>query len=87
MGDLPSRQNMVSSIIVSPEFGSRSLIENTTFQVSVRMINFVAGSFTNAQSTYYAVPQELSDGKVVGHTRELILCMNGVLSVVSGIGN
>lgn len=69
MGEIPSRQNMVSSIITFPESASADLVEDTTFQISVQMINFVAGSFTNAQSTYYSAPQELSGGKVVGHTR------------------
>lgn len=32
------------------------------------MINFVAGSFTNAQLTYYSAPQALQGGKIVGHT-------------------
>lgn len=32
------------------------------------MSNIVAGSFTNADSTYFAAPQDLSGGKVVGHT-------------------
>jgi len=73
MGDIPSRQNMVSSIIVFPEPASAVVVENTTFAITVQMINFVAGSFTNAQATYYSAPQELSNGKVVGHTRKCTL--------------
>jgi hypothetical protein len=36
------------------------------------MANLVAGSFTNPDSTYYAAPQALKGGKVVGHTHVTI---------------
>lgn len=63
---------MPSSMIIFPEPASTVVEENTTFQITVQMINFVAGSFTNAQATYYSAPQELSGGKIVGHTRKYI---------------
>lgn len=68
MGDIPAKTNMVSSIITFPLAGSASIESDTTFNITVQMANLVAGSFTNADATYYAAPQALSGGKVVGHT-------------------
>jgi hypothetical protein len=68
MGDIPSKTNMVSSIITFPLAGSATIESDTTFNITVQMANLVAGSFTNADATYYAAPQALSGGKVVGHT-------------------
>lgn len=68
MGDIPSKDNMVSSIIVFPESGSATIQSDTTFNISVQVTNLVAGSFTNADATYYSAPQQLQGGKIVGHT-------------------
>jgi hypothetical protein len=68
MGDIPAKGNMVSSVITFPETGGNPVEPNTTFNITVQMANLVAGSFTNAQATYYSAPQALSGGKVVGHT-------------------
>ena len=59
---------MVSSIITFPLSGSATIESDTTFNITVQMANLVAGSFTNADATYYAAPQTLSGGNVVGHT-------------------
>lgn len=67
MGDIPAKTAMVSSIIISPKTGEQ-VASDTTFNITVQMANIVAGSFTNADATYYAAPQTLSGGKVVGHT-------------------
>ncbi|XMA17022.1 hypothetical protein WAI453_009813 [Rhynchosporium graminicola] len=67
MGDLPSKKNMVSAIIVFPESGDNSIVEKTTFKIEVQMSNLVPGTFTNAASTYYSSPQFLQNGKIVGH--------------------
>ncbi len=67
MGDIPAKSSMVSSIITFPLAGSASIQSDTTFNISVQTSNLVAGSFTNADATYYAAPQALSGGKVVGH--------------------
>jgi hypothetical protein len=58
---------MVSSIIVSPQPG-QNIAANTAFDIQVQVANLAAGSFTNPQNTYYAAPQALSGGKIVGHT-------------------
>lgn len=67
MGDIPAKENMISSIIVNPAPGENINAE-TTFQIQVQTTNLVAGTFTNPDNTYYAAPQQLQGGKVVGHT-------------------
>lgn len=68
MGKLPAKTAMVSSTIINPPTGGKGIPSDTTFNITVQMSNLVAGSFTNADSTYFAAPQDLSDGKVIGHT-------------------
>lgn len=68
MGDIPAKTAMVSSVILNPQTGGKEIASDTTFNITVQMANIVAGSFTNADATYYAAPQTLSGGKVVGHT-------------------
>src|SRR6195952_4120742 len=67
MGDIPAKTAMVSSIITNPKTGDQ-IPSDTSFNITVQMANIVAGAFTNADATYYAAPQFLSGGKVVGHT-------------------
>jgi hypothetical protein len=68
MGDIPAKTAMVSSVITFPETNGQAINSDTTFNISVQMSNLVAGSFTNADATYYAAPQALQGGQVVGHT-------------------
>jgi len=68
MGDIPSKSNMISSMITFPENGSRDIQSETTFNITVQVSNLIAGTFTNPVSTYYAAPQTLKGGKIVGHT-------------------
>jgi transcription initiation factor TFIID subunit 15 len=67
MGDIPSNTQMVSAVMVSPKDGD-VLAANSNITFAVQIENLVAGSFTNPDITYYAAPQALSGGKVVGHT-------------------
>jgi transcription initiation factor TFIID subunit 15 len=71
MGEIPSSQNMISTIITNPGPGD-TIAANQDFTVNVQVANLVAGSFTNPDSTYYAAPQALSGGKIVGHTHVTI---------------
>lgn len=71
MGQIPSKQNMVSSIITFPQTGSQ-IASDTDFAVTVQVSGLVAGSFTDADATYYAAPQFLQGGKIVGHTHVTI---------------
>ena len=68
MGDIPAKTNMVSSIITYPTTGGQAIASDTTFNITVQTANIAAGSFTNADSTYYAAPQFLENGIIVGHT-------------------
>lgn len=69
MGDIPAKTSMVSSIIIFPPTSNQAVVQSdTTFNITVQMSGLVAGSFTNADATYYAAPQFLQGGKVVGHT-------------------
>jgi hypothetical protein len=67
MGDIPAKANMISAIITFPQTNGPEIQSDTTFNISVQTANLVAGSFTNADSTYYAAPQFLSGGNIVGH--------------------
>lgn len=68
MGDIPAKTSMVSSIITFPLHASATIESDVTFNITVQMSNLVAGSFTNADATYYSAPQQLQGGIVVGHT-------------------
>jgi len=71
MGDIPSSSNMISTIIINPGPGD-TIAANQDFNVSIQVANLVAGSFTNPDSTYYAAPQALQGGLIVGHTHVTI---------------
>lgn len=67
MGEIPAADQMVSSVFTSPQNGD-ILPPNTAMKFSVQTVNLQAGSFTNPDNTYYAAPQALKGGVVVGHT-------------------
>lgn len=67
MGDIPSSNNMISSLITNPAPGD-TLASNTPFDITVQVTNLAAGTFTNPLLTYYAAPQALKGGIIVGHT-------------------
>ncbi|KAG5927852.1 hypothetical protein E4U42_001694 [Claviceps africana] len=72
MGNIPATDRMVSSVFVNPQNGA-NLPANRDFKIQVQMINFKAGTFTNATSTYYSAPQDLdAQGNIIGHTHVTI---------------
>ena len=79
MGDIPSANNMISTIITSPQPG-QDLAANQAFTVNLQVQNLVAGSFTNADTTYYAAPQALSKGNIVGHSHVSIQSLGNDLN-------
>jgi len=79
MGDIPAKTNMVSSIITYPETGC-VIPSDTDFNITVQMNNIVAGSFTDADTTYYSAPQFLQNGNVVGHTHITVQDLGGTLN-------
>lgn len=80
MGDIPSFDNMISTLILEPE-NVEDLEPNTAFEIKVQVDKLVAGRFTNPDVTYYSAPQRLQGGLVVGHIHvcllRLIYC-NGI---------
>ncbi|KAI0024086.1 hypothetical protein F4780DRAFT_691402 [Xylariomycetidae sp. FL0641] len=66
-GKIPSKDQMISSLIIEPAQGDE-VPAGQDFQIQVQTQNLIAGSFTNADTTYYSAPQDLQDGLIVGHT-------------------
>ena len=67
MGEIPGEGNMVGAIFTSPK--NNDVIQaDQTFTITVQVANLNAGSFTNPDNTYYAAPQQLQNGNIVGHT-------------------
>jgi hypothetical protein len=85
MGDIPAKTAMVSSVITFPTTGGKDIASDTTFNISVQMSNLVAGSFTNADATYYAAPQFLSGGNIVGHTHVTVQDMGSSLNPTTAL--
>jgi hypothetical protein len=85
MGDIPAKTSMVSSIITFPLAGSATIESDTTFNITVQMSNIVAGFFTNADATYYAAPQALSGGLVVGHTHVTVQDLGASLNPTTAL--
>lgn len=67
MGDIPSKGRMVSTIILFPKTGGEPIKADETFKIEIQTANLVAGVFTNPETTYYSAPQQLKDGKIIGH--------------------
>src|SRR6187402_246695 len=81
MGDIPAKANMISAMITFPGTSAEPVVQaDTTFNIDVQVSNLVAGSFTNADTTYYAAPQALQGGKVVGHTHVTVQDMGNSLN-------
>lgn len=77
MGNIPAVTQMVSSLFTSPKNGD-DIAANTDFVISVQMINFAPGTFTNPQSTYYSAPQDLDGaGNIIGHTHVTVQDLGG----------
>ena len=80
MGDIPSTDKMISTIITKPKTGE-DVEPNQTFQLQAAIQNLEAGSFTNPDATYYAAPQQLGNGgQVIGHTHFTVQDMGNTLN-------
>ena len=67
MGQIPARDNMISTIITFPLPGD-TIRANSDFTISFQSNHLQAGSFTNPTVTYYSSPQELArNGDIIGH--------------------
>ena len=85
MGDIPAKTSMVSSVITFPTTGGHAIASDTTFNISIQTSNLVAGSFTNADATYYAAPQFLQGGQVVGHTHVTVQDLGSSLNPTTAL--
>ncbi|TVY88679.1 hypothetical protein LAWI1_G006922, partial [Lachnellula willkommii] len=85
MGDIPAKTAMVSSVIINPQTGGQAIASDTSFNITVQMANIVAGQFTNADATYYAAPQALQGGQVVGHTHVTVQDMGKSLNPTTAL--
>jgi hypothetical protein len=80
MGDIPAKTNMISSVITFPVTNGKAITAGQDFNITVQTSNLVAGSFTNADTTYYSAPQALSNGNVIGHTHVTVQDMGSSLN-------
>jgi transcription initiation factor TFIID subunit 15 len=77
MGQIPSTQNMISTVITNPQ-AAQDIAANTDFDLECTIQGLQAGSFTNPDSTYYSAPQELNkQGQIIGHTHFTVQDMAG----------
>ncbi|KAJ3036687.1 hypothetical protein HDV00_002445 [Rhizophlyctis rosea] len=75
MGDLPSIDKMVSSIIIYPAPGD-ILPANKPFTIHLKTTNLAGSSATNDKTNNFASPQQLDKhGYVIGHTHVTVQYM------------
>lgn len=66
-GEVPSVDNMVSTLILAPPNGGK-VLANKPFDVTVQTRNLITGHFSDpANGTYYTQSQQLQGGKILGH--------------------
>ncbi|KAI1641447.1 hypothetical protein F4809DRAFT_636733 [Biscogniauxia mediterranea] len=79
MGNIPSTNNMVSSVVINPKHND-NIQANKDFDIQVQVDNFAPGTFTNADNTYYSAPQDLDgSGNIIGHTHVTVQDMGNSL--------
>jgi hypothetical protein len=73
MGRIISLDVSPSSKFVFPKNTDSSLQPNQAFVIQMKVSNMALGNFVNAQSNYYAAPQQVNgQGVVIGHTHVVI---------------
>jgi len=72
IGLIPSTANMPSAKFVFPK-NNGVLDENTTFNITLAVSKLETGNFVNAQTNYFAAPQQLTpQGLVIGHSHVVV---------------
>jgi hypothetical protein len=67
MGQLPAKNKMISLVFLNPQ-NAQTIKSGETFNITLQVNNLQAGSFTDADATYYAAPAKLnSAGILIGH--------------------
>ncbi|CAG8618680.1 14202_t:CDS:1, partial [Funneliformis caledonium] len=75
LGEVPDVDNMISTLIIEPEDGS-TIPANEKFRIETISENLITGFFTDPIKEYYVRPQELDDGKIIGHSHITIQKLN-----------
>ncbi|KAJ7468665.1 hypothetical protein FB451DRAFT_1039552 [Mycena latifolia] len=72
IGLIPSVSAMPSAKFTFPQ-NFATIPANTAFNISMALKNMQAGTFTNAQKTYFAAPQTLNgQGQIIGHAHFVV---------------
>jgi len=76
MGEIPDADNMISTLITNPIDGS-TIKANKNFVVETVTDNLISGFFSDAAKEYYVKPQQLQNGKILGHSHVTIQELKG----------
>lgn len=77
LGEVPSVDKMVSTLITSPPDGS-TVKANTPFTITAKSSNIEFGNFDNPDTEYYAFSQQLNkQGFIKGHSHVTVQQLNG----------
>ncbi|KAI0318731.1 hypothetical protein OF83DRAFT_913987 [Amylostereum chailletii] len=72
MGVIASTSNMPSSKFVNPR-NMATMKANTSFTIQMAINHIETGNFVNADSNYYAAPQQVNNaGDIIGHTHFVV---------------
>lgn len=72
MGDIPSTSNQPSAKFSFPT-NLANIEPNTPFNITMNIANLETGNFVNAESNYFAAPQQLSSsGQIIGHSHFVV---------------
>ncbi|WWC58222.1 uncharacterized protein I303_100758 [Kwoniella dejecticola CBS 10117] len=78
IGQIPSTQNMISTMFVSPK-NMETIQAGQTFTIGLQTTGMTMGSFVNAQKNYYAAPQQIDgSGQIVGHAHVTLQPMKAI---------
>jgi len=71
IGTIPAVTDMPSAKFSNPANGA-TIAANTDFTITMNINNIVTGNFVNADESYFAAPQQLQGGIIVGHSHFVI---------------
>lgn len=82
MGIIAATTNMPSAKFTNPKNGD-NLQPNTAFTIDMAINNLETGNFVNADSNYYAAPQQVnSAGDIIGHTHFTVTAISSFTDTV-----
>ncbi|PKK66469.1 hypothetical protein RhiirC2_627714, partial [Rhizophagus irregularis] len=71
MGEIPSVDNMISTLIIKPADGS-TIEAKKKFRIDTITDNLISGFFSDPVKEYYVKPQQLKNGKILGHSHIIV---------------